>query len=189
MYSFTFFEIKGGNNMERMVVIKNMVNSQVGIRDLTTNMLRKWNKKGHTIAIPFSTVEQLMWQNGFKNMIETGILYIENMQDKIDLGIEPYDAKTPVNIIVLNDKQIEELMTTTPIDVFKCEMKKLSKVQVDNLIEYAIEHQLVDSAKCSFLKLMTGKDIFKAISQKEEDKMLLEREKQYQERLRVEGRR
>lgn len=167
----------------RMVLIKNMIDSQVGVKDLTTNTLKKWNKKGHTLPIPYETVEQLMWQNGFKRMIDSGILYIENLQDKIDLGIEPFGVKEPVNIIVLEDKQIENLMTITPIDVFKVEIQKLSKVQVDNLIQYAIRNQLVDSAKCSFLKQLTGKDIFKAISMIEEDRLAEEREKKKQANL------
>ena len=156
-----------------MVIVKNMVNAQVGVKDATTGMLRRWNKRGHCVQIPFDVMEQLMWQDGFRRMIENGILYIESLQDKIDLGIEPYGTDKPVNIIVLSDKRMEELMTTTPLDVFKTEIQQLPRVQVDNLIEYAITNKKVDSAKCAFLKLVTGKDIFKAITVREEDAALI----------------
>lgn len=122
-------------------------------------------------------------------MIDSGILYIENLKDKQDLGLEPIDAKTPVNIIVLNDTQMKEMMTTTPIDVFKKTIQDLPKVQVDALVEFAIDNQYVDSAKCTFIRQLTGKDIYKAISQREEDKVAEERERKRQEAAKAEGRR
>lgn len=175
--------------MDRMVKIRNMVNAQVGVSEASLGIKRIWGKQGQLLAIPFEIVEQLMWTDGFKRMIDSGILYIEDMQDKKDLGIEPIDADTPVNIIVLSTQRIEELMKTTPIDVFKREVGNLPRVQVDNLIEYSIEHQLVDSAKCTFLKQLTGKDIFKAISAREEDRLIEERERKRQEYAASEGRR
>jgi hypothetical protein len=80
-------------------------------------------------------------------------------------------------------------MTSTPIDVFKKEILNVPRVQVDALIEYSIDHQLVDSAKCTFLKELTGKDIFKAISVREEDRLIEERERKRQEYAASEGRR
>lgn len=162
--------------MDRTVIVTNMLNAQVGVKDNTTGMIRRWNKRGHKIPIPFDVIEQLMWQDGFRRMIESGILYIENLQDKINLGIEPYGTDKPVNIIVLSDKRMEELMTTIPLEVFKEEMQQLPRVQVDNLIEYAINNKKVDSAKCAFLKSLTGKDIFKAIAAREDDEAVLLKE-------------
>lgn len=175
--------------MDRQVKIRNMVNAQVGVNDSSLGVKRVWGKKGQLLALPYEIVEQLLWSDGFKRMIDSGMLYIEDMQDKKDLGIEPIDAETPVNIIVLSDKRIEELMTSTPIDVFKKEILNVPRVQVDALIEYSIDHQLVDSAKCTFLKKLTGKDIFKAISVREEDRLIEERERKRQEYAASEGRR
>jgi hypothetical protein len=47
-----------------------------------------------------------------------------------------------------------ELMTTVP------------RTQVDNLIIYAIEKEIVNTEKCRFLKALTGKDILIGISRK-----------------------
>lgn len=154
--------------MERMVMLKNTVNAKVCVTDGSVGITRYWNKKGHTQGLPFGMVEQLLWNEGFRRMLEDGTLYIENLQDKIDLGLEPTDAKEPVNIIVLNDKQMEEYLTTIPFTVFQKEIEKLTRTQVDNLVQYAIEHRLIDSQKCRFLKELTGKDILKTISFKED---------------------
>lgn len=155
------------DNSQRQVELKNMVNCRVVVNRPSYGIRREWVKRNQKIKIPYDIVEQLLFDSGFKNMIDTGILYIEDMQTKIDLGLESSDATEPENIIVLNDTQMAELMTKTPFVVFKKRVADLSRVQVDNLINYAIEKELVDSEKCRFLKeLSGGKDIFTAISRK-----------------------
>lgn len=153
---------------DRKVYLKNMVNGKVVVNKPSFGIKRVWVKRNQTMAIPYEIVEQLLWDSGFKNMIDTGILYIEDMQTKIDLGLEPVGATEPENIIALTETQMKELMTTTPISVFKRKVSDLTKVQIDNLVSYAVENELTDSEKCKFIKDLTKKDIFKAISQKQD---------------------
>ena len=54
-----------------------------------------WPAKGSTRPIEEETIEQLLYTPGFKYMIDTGMLYIETMEQKKKLGIEPEDAKEP----------------------------------------------------------------------------------------------
>jgi len=58
-------------------------------------------------------------------MFKQGLLYIDNMKDKQDLGLEPLEATEPTNIIALSPKQMEEMLTVKPIAVFKRELSKL----------------------------------------------------------------
>ena len=51
-------------------------------------------------------------------MIDSGMLYIEDMAVKKELGLEPEDAKEPVNIIVLSDKEMRHYITM-PLAQFK----------------------------------------------------------------------
>lgn len=148
----------------RMVKIKNMVNKRVGVVRPEYGVNRKWNKKGQEIPLPFDTVEQLLWTTGFRNMIERGILYIENMQDKIDLGLEPYDAVEPENIKVFTNAQIENLLTNTPFVAFKKELEGVGETQLKEIVNYAILHRLVDMQKADYLRQLTGSDILKAIT-------------------------
>jgi hypothetical protein len=73
-------------------------------------------------------------------MFTSGILYIENLQDKIDLGLEPADTTEPVNIVLLDEKKMENLLKNVPLAVFKKEVSQLTRVQVDSLITYAINN-------------------------------------------------
>jgi hypothetical protein len=84
---------------------------------------------------------------------------------------------------------MKNLMTTTPFTVFKTEIAKLPRIQVDNLIEYAVQNNLTDTQKCYFLKEVTGKDILLAISRREEEAREDELERQRQAAYAAEGRR
>jgi hypothetical protein len=172
----------------RMVLIKSMVNATVSVRKSEYGVNRRWEKRGQTQAIPYDVVEQLLWTTGFRNMIDNGILYIDDLQTKKDLGLEPEDATEPTNIIALTELQMENLLKNTPLTVFKKEISQLKDTQIDNLIDYAIEKKIVDTDKCSLLKQITKRDILLAISRKE-DMEALERAEKAQRSAPVEGRR
>lgn len=152
----------------RMVQLQNMVNKTVGVKLPEYGFQRKWTKKGQMIPVPYDTLEQMLWHEGFKRMIDRGILYIPDMKDKIDLGLEPEGAAEPENIIVLTDLQIKNLMTTTPLEVFKKEIGKLSVDQIKNIVNYCIANKIVDAEKCRILKEITHTDILKSVSQNQD---------------------
>lgn len=173
--------------MSRMVIVKSGVMGTVSVVYPQYGLNRKWNKMGQPMQIPFETLQQCLWENGFDRMIRSGVLYIDNMQDKIDLGLEPADATAPVNIIVFSESDMEMLLKSVPFDAFKERVLAAPKLQVDNLIDYAIEHEIVDMQKVDFLKKLTasnggtGRDILKAISSKKEDEEYERREAERQE--------
>ena len=103
----------------RIVRVKNMVNKTVGVKIPEYNVNKKWTRKGQEVPFEYGTLEQMLWHEGFRKMIDRGILYIENMQDKIDLGLEEDTSKEPKNIIVLNDGQIRTLLTIQTFKEFK----------------------------------------------------------------------
>ena len=86
------------------------------------------------------------------------------MQDKIDLDLEPTDATEPQNIIVLTDKQIENLLNNVPFVAFKKELEELSSTQIREITNYAIIHEIANVEKVNYLKSLTDVDILKAIS-------------------------
>jgi uncharacterized protein Smg (DUF494 family) len=131
---------------------------------------REWMSKGATIPVERETLEELMYDPGFKYMIDTGMLYIEDMQVKKDLGIEPEDAEEPVNIIILTDKEKERMMTVLPLIEFKIKLKTLNYEQLQDLADFAIRHELSDFQKAEEIKKACGKDIINAIRLNREDK-------------------
>lgn len=161
----------------RQVLLENMMDAIVSVVKPEYGVRRKWNKRGQVMALPFDIVEQLLWDRGFRNLIDNGILYIKDMQTKIDLGLEPAGAEEPVNIRSLNEQDMQNIWNA-PVAVFKKELEDLPQIQIDNLVEYAIAHDIVDAAKCGYIKQLTGKDILKAISNKQDMEILEQKEKE-----------
>lgn len=161
----------------RMVNLKNMVNKTVGVKLPEYGVNRKWINKGQVIPLPFDIVEQMLWHAGFRNLIDRGYLYIEDMQDKIDLGLEPDGATEPENIKVLTDNEIKELLTVKSFDEFKETVRELTMTQVLNIVNYAIANEIADAQKSELLLKVTEIDIFKVISTNRETRRLEEAEK------------
>lgn len=129
-----------------------------------------WPAKGSTRPVEQDIVEQLLYTPGFKYMIDTGMLYIENMEQKKELGIEPEDATEPVNVIVLTDAVKNKYMKMYALDKFKTEIKKLSHEQIVDLADYAIEKEIADFDKSAVIEKLCGKNIIKGIQLAKQNK-------------------
>lgn len=122
-----------------------------------------WPAKGSTRPIEEEVIEQLLYTPGFKYMIDTGMLYIEDMEEKKKLGIEPEEATEPVNVIVLSDADKNKYMKVYPLNKFKEEVKKLSREQLIDLADYAIKNNIADFDKSEVIKGLCGKNIIRGI--------------------------
>ena len=155
--------------MEKIRVIsKHQGPISVNIPDL--RFKREWPNKGSSISIERETLEEMMYDNGFKYMIDTGMLYIEDLEVKKELGLEPEDATEPVNIIVLSDNDMKRMMTAMPQFEFDAKLKTLNYEQMLALADFAIKNELGDFGKCDAIKKACGKDILTAIKLNREDK-------------------
>lgn len=155
--------------MEKIRVIsKHQGPISVNISDL--RFKREWPNNGASVLIEKETLEEMMYDSGFKYMIDTGMLYIEDLEVKKELGLEPEDATEPVNIIVLNDNDMKRMMTAMPQFEFDAKLKTLNYEQMLALADFAIKNELGDFGKCDAIKKACGKDILTAIKLNREDK-------------------
>ena len=152
-----------------MVKVVNKMGHNIGVVVPELNFKRKWSPR-MTQMIPKDILEQLLLDRGFKYMIDNAMLYIEDMEVKKELFLEPEDATEPVNIIVLSDEAKEEYLTKMSLVDFKNEIVKLPKEQVNGLVEYAIEHEIMNNSKSKILKNITGRDVIRAIQLNEDNK-------------------
>ena len=155
--------------MEKIRVIsKHQGPISVNISDL--RFKREWPNKGASVLIEKETLKEMMYDSGFKYMIDTGMLYIEDLEVKKELGLEPEDATEPVNIIVLSDNDMKRMMTAMPQFEFDAKLKTLNYEQMLALADFAIKNELGDFGKCDAVKKACGKDILTAIKLNREDK-------------------
>ena len=148
----------------------NKVNHPVGVVVPELNFRRDWMGKEQKIAIDENLLKELMFDPGFHNMVMQGILYIEEMDVKKELGIEPFDAEELVNVIVLTDAEREKYLTVYTLKNFKDKISKLNQTQLNELADYAISKKIVNVEKCKVIKQLCGRDILQAIRLGEQDK-------------------
>lgn len=152
------------------IKIKSMTNGRIGIKIPELRLNRTWEKKRSVTDIDFDTLSQAMYYPGVDYMFKEGILYIDDMEAKIALGLEEENTTEPKNIIILTDAQRDRYLKVMPFHEFKAEVAKLNWEQLQALVEYAIEKEYMDIDKSEFLKSLTQVDIIRAIQLNRQDK-------------------
>ena len=149
--------------METKVKVKSLISSHVLLSVPELRLRREWEKKGAVKIIPFDQLEEAMYSPGVEALFTEGALGIDDMEVKSALGLEPPEAKEPVNIIILTDAQRERYLKNMPMVDFRQKVKELPQEQLIELAEYAIAHQIVDFDKSELLLKLTDIDIMGAI--------------------------
>lgn len=157
------------NNEKQMVTVISTVGHEVGISIPELLLRRDWTSKGQKHKIDKETLEQAMFYPGVAYMFNTGMLYIEDMQDKKDLGLEPEDATEPQNIIVLTDAEKDRYLKNVPLAEFRQKMKTLSREQLKDLVEYAVDKENISFDKAEVLMQLTNLDAIKMIQLKRQN--------------------
>lgn len=149
--------------MSDKVKVISQYNGRCGIDNPDLRISRRWPARGSYVTIDKEVLEELMYDPAFKNMVDEGYFYIEDLELKKELGIEPEEATTPT-IINLTDKELDRYWKIMPLSQFKVEAKQLTKVQLDSLADYAIKHGNDGSIqKANYLTEISGRNILKGI--------------------------
>ena len=141
---------------KEMVTVISTVNGVVGIYLPDLRFKKEWTRKGQRQKIDKELLQDIMYDPGSEYMFRTGMLYIEDMDIKKEIGLEPEEATEPVNIIVLDEKQLNRYLTVMPLHEFKENVKKLSIEQAKNLVDYAVQKETITFDKAEFLEKVTG---------------------------------
>ena len=141
---------------KEMVTVISTVNGVVGIYLPDLRFKKEWTRKGQKQKIDKELLQDIMYDPGSEYMFRTGMLYIEDMDIKKEIGLEPEEATEPVNIIVLDEKQLNRYLTVMPLHEFKENVKKLSIEQAKNLVDYAVQKESITFDKAEFLEKITG---------------------------------
>lgn len=154
----------------KKVYVVSTVNGTVGISLPEYGFRKDWTKKGQKVAIDKELLENIMFDPGTEYMFRTGMLYIEDMEVKKELGLEPEDATEPENIIVLSDAEMKRYLTVLPLHEFKEKLTNLSIEQKKNMVDYAVENEIINLEKCELLKEATGLNIVRMIELNRQNK-------------------
>ena len=156
--------------MAENIKVKSLAKATVGMTVPHLNLRRTWARKGAVQLVPFELLEQAIFEPGVEYLFKTGILFIEDLQIRIRLGLEEEEA-TPetAKMIELTDEKIKELLTQTALKDFRETIDGLSLAQIEELANGAIELRITDYQRCQILKDKTGKDVLKIVLRENEE--------------------
>lgn len=154
--------------MNDKVLVTSMVKHSVGIMLPQNGYMveKRWPQKNAKVLIDKESLREGIFLPGVEYMFKTGILYIEDMDFKIELGLEEPETKTPTNIIPVDEKYLERVMKRMPIVEMKQAIKKMSPDQLEELILYASSQNDILLDRINAIKELTGTDLFKVIDLK-----------------------
>ena len=149
--------------MSDKIKVISATNGRCGIDNADLKISRRWPGRGSVVTFTKEQIEELQFDPAFMNMVREGLLYIEDMDTKKEIGIEPEEAEKPT-IILMDDKALKRFWKDMPLAQFKVELKTLTHEQVKCLAEYAIQHGDEGSIdKANYLSKMSGYKILKGI--------------------------
>lgn len=156
--------------MSDKVKVISEFNGRCVIENSDLHISRVWQGRGDSVLFTKEQIEELMFDPAFSNMVREGYLYIEDMEVKKAIGVEPEDATAPTAIL-LDDKQLKRFWKDMPLAQFKVEAKQLKKVQLEGLAEYAIRHGDEGTIeKANYLSKLSGYKILKGIELENQSK-------------------
>jgi hypothetical protein len=152
--------------MNERVIVTSMVSGNVGITLPHLRFVKTWPKKGTKLPIDKEILREAIYDPGVESMFRDGVLYIEDMDFKIELGLEEEGAKAPTAIVPIDEKYLERVMKRMPIHEMKKVVKEMSNDQKRELIDYAAGQNDIQLDRVNALKEIVGVDLFKVIELK-----------------------
>lgn len=157
--------------MNERVIVTSMVNGIVGITMPNSRIKKVWPKRGTKLPVDKDFLREAIYEPGVEYMFKKGILYIDDMDFKIELGLEAEGTKAPTEIIPVDEKYLNRVLKLMPISEMKTAINKMSDNQKKELLDYTVEQNDIQLDRLSTLKDLLGIDVLKVIElkrQKEE---------------------
>ena len=152
--------------MNDKVIVTSMVSGNVGLTLPHLRVNKTWPKKGTKLPIDKEILREAIYDPGVESMFKDGVLYIEDMDFKIELGLEEEGVKAPTAIVPVDEKYLERVMKRMPISEMKKVVREMSNDQKRELVDYAAEQNDIQLDRVSALKEIVGVDLFKVIELK-----------------------
>jgi hypothetical protein len=146
--------------MDDKVMVTSMVGGTISASALNHKV---WNKKGQKLPVSKDVLREAIYEPGIEYMFKNGILYIEDMDFKIELGLEAEGTKTPTQIIPMDEKYMTRVLKLMPISEMKKSIDEMSMVQKQELVDFAVKQNDIQLDRIKIVSDKCGVDVLKAI--------------------------
>lgn len=152
--------------MNEKVIVTSMVNGIVGITMPNSRIKKIWPKKGTKLPVDKDLLREAIYEPGVEYMFKKGILYIDDMDFKIELGLESEGTTKPTEIIPVDEKYLNRVLKLMPISEMKAAVAKMSDNQKKELLDFTVEQNDIQLDRLNIIKELTGIDVLKVIELK-----------------------
>ena len=154
--------------MNDRVIVTSMVNGLISINKPEHHLVKVWPQKGAKLPVDKDALREAIYEPGVEYMFKNGMLYIDDMDFKIELGLEEEGAKVPTAIVPVDEKYLERLLKRMPVVEMKAAIKNMNGEQKHELIDYASKQGDIQMDRIAVIREITGTDLFKVIELKKQ---------------------
>ena len=145
-----------------MVMVKSAADAVVVMNLPELALRRVWQKKGAKYPIDRKILLQAYYNPGVTALFEEGILVTDDEAFLIEVGLKEEGGE--VKVVELTDAYKVRLVKTMPLMEVEREIKKLTRSQIEELVDYAIVHYTeISMDRIDLFTKISGKDVMGAI--------------------------
>ena len=123
---------------------------------------RTWSKRGSKYPIDRKLMIQAFYDPAVEALFREGMLTTNDTEFLKEVGLMEEDGTSEV--IILTDTLLNRLVKLMPLAEVKNELTKLSRTQIEELADYAVEHyQDLQMDRIDLFSKASGKNLMKAI--------------------------
>ena len=152
--------------MNERVNVTSMVSGRIGLVLPRMHINKVWPKKGTKLPVEKDVLREAIYEPGVEYMFKEGLLYIDDMDFKIELGLEEEGTTKPENIIPIDEKYLIRVLKNMPIAEMKMAVAKMNDNQKRELVDFASEQNDISFDRMDVIKKLTGIDVVKIIELK-----------------------
>ena len=145
-----------------MIMVKSASNCTIVVNVPDIPLRREWQKKGAQFPIERKALIQAYYDPSVEYLFKQGLLTTNDVEFLKEVGLIEDDGTA--NVTPLTDAMLLRLIKTMPAAEVKKELTNLTRAQLDELADYAIEHYTdLQMDRIDLLSKATGKNIMKAV--------------------------
>lgn len=128
--------------MESNYYVKKLVNWGVSYTVPGESRVRKWKGVNARIRIPFDELEKCIFDEDVRTLFESGFLYVEDKEARIQFGLESGDDESNDTKLVLDKEKINDLLYKDDVETFEKRMKNLASATEELVLQVALASEL-----------------------------------------------
>lgn len=155
--------------MDDKVFVTSMVSGQIGIIVPELRVKKNWPRKGTKLPISKEFLREAIYEPGVEYMFKHGILSIDDMDFKIELGLEQPEAKESnefVELPLVDEKYMLRVLKNMPISEMRKAITNMSDEQKNEFINYAASQKDVNLDRITVIDELCNVNMLKIIGLK-----------------------